>query len=67
MWRYLWANTPPEQRKYLSKSQVWSADFTAKLFCNVEFRLECALKLIGVFEGAAIVIPNSRLAPFSLV
>jgi hypothetical protein len=40
MRRYRVANTPPEKRKYLRKSQLWSEDFTAKLFCNVEFWLE---------------------------
>jgi hypothetical protein len=34
------AKTPPEKRKYLRKSQMWSQDFTAKLFCKVEFWLE---------------------------
>jgi hypothetical protein len=70
MRRYRLANTPPEKRKYLRKSQLWSEDFTAKLFCNVEFWLACPPqlparrrerlpKLIGVCEGAEIVIPNS--------
>ena len=40
MRRYRLANTPPEKRKFLRKSQLWSEDFTAKLFCNVEFWLE---------------------------
>ena len=40
MRRYRWANTPPEKRKFLRKSQLWSQDFTAKLFCNIEFWLE---------------------------
>jgi hypothetical protein len=39
------ANTPPEKRKYLRKSQLWSKDFTAKLFCNVEFWLACPPQL----------------------
>ena len=34
---YRLANTPPEKRKFLRKSELWSEDFTAKLFCNVEF------------------------------
>jgi len=66
------ANTPPEQRKFLRKSQLWPEDFTAKLFCNVEFWLACPPqlterrrerlpKLIGLFEGAAIVIRNFGL------
>ena len=38
--RYRWANTPPEKRKFLRKSQLRSQDFTAKLFCNVEQWLE---------------------------
>jgi len=33
----VWRNTPPEKRKHLRKSQPWSEDLTAKLFCNVEF------------------------------
>ena len=61
MRRYRVANTPPEKRKFLRKSQLWSEDFTAKLFCNVEFWLERLPKLIGLFEGAAIVIRNSGL------
>ena len=44
--RYRWANTPPEKRKFLRKSQLWSQDFTAKLFCNVEFWIERLPKLI---------------------
>jgi hypothetical protein len=46
MRRYRLANTPPEKRKILPKSQLWSGDFTAQLFCNVEFRLERLPKLI---------------------
>jgi hypothetical protein len=46
MRRYRVANTPLEKRKYLRKSQLWSRDFTAKLFCNVEFWLERLPKLI---------------------
>ena len=45
MRRYRSANTPPEKRKYLRKSQLCSEDFTAKLFCNVEFWLERLPKL----------------------
>jgi hypothetical protein len=44
--RYRVANTPSEKRKFLRKSQLWSEDFTAKLFCNVEFWLECLPKLV---------------------
>jgi hypothetical protein len=40
------ANTSPEKRKYLGKSQLCSEDLTAKLFCNVEFWLERFPKLI---------------------
>ena len=40
MRRYRLANTPPVKRKLLRKDQSWSEDFTAKLFCNVEFCLE---------------------------
>jgi hypothetical protein len=61
MRRYRVANTPPKKRKYLRKSQLWSEDFTAKLFCNVEFWLERLPKLIGLCEGAAIAIRNSGL------
>jgi hypothetical protein len=42
-------------------SPLWSEDFTAKLFCNVECWLERLAKLIGLFEGAAIVSRNSGL------
>ena len=59
MRRYRWANTPPERRKFLRKSQLWSEDFTAKLFYNVEFWLERLPKLIGLFEDASIAIRNS--------
>jgi hypothetical protein len=51
MRRYRWANTPPEKRKYLRKSQLWSQEFTAKLFCNVEFWRERLPRLIGVSAG----------------
>jgi hypothetical protein len=61
MRRYLLANTLPEKRKLLRKSQLWSEDFTAKLFCNVQFWLERLPKLIGLFEGASIAIRNSGL------
>ena len=66
MRRYRWANTPPEKRKFLRKSQLWSQDFTAKLFCNVEFWLERLPKLIGHFENTAITIQNSELDPFKV-
>ncbi len=65
MRRYRWANTPPEKRKYMRKSQLWSQDFTVKLFCNVEFWIERLPKLIGICESAAIVTPNSGLDLFS--
>jgi len=61
MRRYRLANTPPEKRKYLRKSQLWSEDFTAKLFCNVEFWLKRLPKLIGLFGGNSITIRNSGL------
>ena len=51
MRRYRWANTPPEKRKFLRKSQLWSQDFTAKLFCEVEFWLERLPRLIGFTEA----------------
>jgi len=44
--RYRLANTPPEKRKYLRKSQLWSEGFTAKLFFNVELWVEHLAKLI---------------------
>jgi len=43
-----WANTAPEKRKFLRKRQLWSEDFTAKLFCNVEFWFERLPKLVGL-------------------
>jgi hypothetical protein len=46
MRRYRVANTRPEKRKFLRKSQLWSQEFTAKLFCNVESWLERLPKLI---------------------
>jgi hypothetical protein len=66
MRRYRLANTPPEKRKYLRKSQLWSEDFTAKIFCNVEFWIERLPKLICPCEITAIVIPNSGLDPFMI-
>jgi hypothetical protein len=65
MRRYRLANTPPYKRQYLRKSQLWSEDFTAKLFCNVEFRLERLPELIGIRESGAFVIQNSGLDPFT--
>jgi hypothetical protein len=53
MRRYRWANTPPEKRKFLRRSQLWSQDFTAKLFCNVEFWIERVPKLLEAYEDAA--------------
>jgi len=58
---YRWANTPPEKRKFLRKSQLWSEDFTAKLFCNVEFWLERLPKLTHLCKSTTIVIPDSGL------
>jgi len=49
MRRYRLANTLPEKRKFLRKSQLWAEDFTAKLFCNVEFWLNC-LRGFDVFD-----------------
>ena len=51
MRRYRVAITSPEKRKYLRKSQLWSEDFTAKLFCNVEFWIERLPKLTEVQPG----------------
>ena len=45
--RYRVANTPVEKRGFLRKSQLWSIEFTAKLFCNVEFWMERLAKLTG--------------------
>jgi hypothetical protein len=56
MRRYRLANTPPEKRKFLRKSQLWSEDFTTKLFCNVEFWLECFPKLVGLCEGTLTAV-----------
>jgi hypothetical protein len=61
MRRYRWANTPPERRKFLRKSQLWSEDFTAKLFCNVEFwleRLPKSVELAPEFERAVAAGPS---------
>jgi hypothetical protein len=63
MRRYRLASTPPEKRKFLRKSQLWPQDFTAKLFCNVEFWLERLPKLIGICQTAPIAIPNSEIGP----
>jgi len=60
MRRYRLANTPPEKRKYLRKSRLWSEDFTAKLFCNVEFWIERLPKLLGLCERTTIIRPHSR-------
>jgi hypothetical protein len=51
MRRYRVANTSQEKRKFLRKSQLWSQDFTAKLFCNVEFWMERLPKLIVSSSG----------------
>jgi hypothetical protein len=61
MRRYRLANSPPEKRKYLRKSQLWSQDFTAKLFCNVEFWIERPPKLVGPLENIEIMSQNSGL------
>jgi hypothetical protein len=42
-------------------SQVWSEDFTAKLFCNVEFWIERLPKLIGVSESLSTGPRMARL------
>ena len=51
--------------KSLRKSQLWWQDFTAKLFCNVEFWMERLPELIGLCEITTIAIPNSELDPFT--
>jgi hypothetical protein len=62
MRRYRWANTPPEKRKFLRKSQLRSQDFTAKLFCNVEFWIERLAKLIEARpEVERLVVAGTRL------
>ena len=60
---YRLANTPPEKRKYLRKSQLWSEDFTAKLFCTVEFWMERLPKLIGIRGNTSNVVQNSEVDP----
>ncbi len=45
--------------RHQRKSQQWPEDFTAKLFCKVEFWIERLPKLIGT----ANVIPNSGVTP----
>jgi hypothetical protein len=47
MRRYRVAKTPPEKRRFLRKSQLWSEEFTAKLFCNVEAWVDRMADLIG--------------------
>jgi hypothetical protein len=64
MRRYGLATAPPEKRKFLRKSQLWSEDFTAKLFCNVEWWIERLPRLIGLCESTVIAVPISRLDPF---
>ena len=61
MRRYRVANTPPEKRKYVRKSQLWTEDFTAKLFCNVEFWIERLPKLIGHCGITAIIVGLSHV------
>jgi hypothetical protein len=63
MRRYRRANTPPEKRKFLRKSQLWSQDFTAKLFCNVEFWLERLSKLIGPQPESKRPVAGGSLRP----
>jgi len=46
IWGYRLANTTPEKRKNLRKSQLWSEDFTPKLFCNAEFWIQLLPELI---------------------
>ncbi len=46
MRRYCRAKTPLEKQKSLRKSQLSPQDFTAKLFCNIEFWIERLPKLI---------------------
>jgi len=70
MRRYRVANTPPEKRKFLRKSQLWSEDFTAKLFCNVEFWLERLPQLIEpqpVYERPLTVVQRLLLGPHSQI
>jgi len=57
MRRYRWANTPPEKRRFLRKSQLWSQEFTAKLFCNVEFWIERLPRLLGLAEAKKDKMP----------
>jgi len=60
MRRYRLANTPPVKRKSLLKSQLWSEDFTAKLFCNVEFWMERLPKLIAPHSEFNRPVPLGR-------
>ena len=60
MRRYRLANTLPEKRKFLRKSQLWSEDFTAKLFCNVEFWIESLPELISPSEGFIERVANGE-------
>jgi hypothetical protein len=57
MRRYRLANTPPEKRKYLRKSQLWSSEFTVKLFCNVEFWLQWVQRIPMDAEGLGTAKP----------
>jgi hypothetical protein len=41
---------------------MWSQDFTAKLFCNVEFWIERLPKLIGLCESTGVAIPGLTLS-----
>ena len=45
--RYRVANTPMEKRRFLRKSQLWSEEFTAKLFCDVESWVRVIMREAG--------------------
>ncbi len=47
----VWRTRPRGSGNSCASSPLWSEDFTAKLFCNVEFWLERLPKLIGLCEG----------------
>jgi hypothetical protein len=66
MGRYLCANTAPEKRRYLRRSQLRSEDFTAKLICNVHFWIERVPELIGLYDNIAIAHRNSGIVRVSL-
>ena len=47
------------------RKPIMSEDFAVKLFWNGERWIERLPKLVGLFESAVIVVPNSGLDPFT--